>query len=147
MVGNSTSNTLILRTAATFLVPLQMLFSVFLLLRGHDEPGGGFIAGLVATAAVVLYLFAYGVARTRLLMRVDPRDLLSTGLILALISTVPGVFLDQPFMTSLWYELVVPGVGKLKLSTPLLFDIGVYFTVMGSILTMVVALTESEGEK
>lgn len=147
MVNDSTSNTLILRAAATFLVPLQLLFSLFLLVRGHDEPGGGFIAGLVATAAVVLYLFSYGVTRTRTLMRLDPRDLLSVGLLLALASTVPGVFFGEPFMTSLWFKPEIPGVGQLKLSTPLLFDIGVYFTVMGSILTMVMALTESEQEK
>jgi len=75
------SNTLILRTATLFLMPLQLLFSVFLLLRGHDEPGGGFIAGLVASGAVVLFLFSYGVREARSLLRVDPRDFLAAGLL------------------------------------------------------------------
>ena len=59
------SGTIILNTAARFLMPLQLMFSIFLLLRGHDEPGGGFIAGLVAAGAFTLYLFAFGVSHQR----------------------------------------------------------------------------------
>ena len=68
------SGTIILNTAARFLMPLQLMFSIFLLLRGHDEPGGGFIAGLVAAGAFTLYLFAFGVSATKEVLRmVDPR--------------------------------------------------------------------------
>lgn len=140
------SNTLILRTAALFLMPLQLLFSVFLLLRGHDEPGGGFIAGLVASGAVVLFLFSYGVREARSLLRVDPRDLLAAGLLFGLASVFPAVLAGEPLMTAQWWYLPMPGGGTLKLSTPLIFDIGVYLTVVGAILTMVFALSQAESD-
>ncbi len=73
------SNTLILHTAALFIMPLQLMFSVFLLFRGHDEPGGGFIGGLVAASAFVLYAFAFGAEPTRRILRAAPRDLLAAG--------------------------------------------------------------------
>ncbi|KAA8980308.1 MULTISPECIES: Na+/H+ antiporter subunit B [Gammaproteobacteria] len=138
------ANTLILRTAALLLVPMQLLFSVFLLLRGHDEPGGGFIAGLVASGAVVLFLFSYGVSATRELLRVDPRDFLGVGLLIGLASILPSLILGQPAMTAQWWQIPLPGGDYYKFSTPLIFDVGVYLTVIGSILTMVVGLSESE---
>lgn len=136
-------NTVILHTAALALLPLQLLFSVFLLLRGHDEPGGGFIAGLVASGAFVLYLFAHGVDATRKVMRFDPRDLLGIGLFLGTISALPAVFLGQPFLTAQWWIFDLAGT-EIKLSTVLIFDIGVYLAVLGTILTVVVSLTEAE---
>ncbi|KAA0874214.1 Na+/H+ antiporter subunit B [Nitrincola tapanii] len=136
--------TLILHVAARFLVPLQMLFSIFLLLRGHDEPGGGFIAGLVASGALALYLFTFGAMMTRDLMRVDPRNLIGLGLVIAMLSTLPGWAQNEPFLTAQWWPMTLPGGTELKLSTPLIFDIGVYLTVLGTVMTMLVALTETE---
>lgn len=137
------TNTLILHTAALFLLPLQLIFSVFLLLRGHDEPGGGFIAGLVASGAFVLYLFAHGVPATRKILRIESHDLLALGLLLALAAMFPGLFFGEPFLTAQWWEFML-GSSEIKLSTVLIFDIGVYFTVLGTILTIVMSLTESE---
>lgn len=137
-------NTVILHTAALLLLPLQILFSVFLLLRGHDEPGGGFIAGLVATGAVALYLFAHGVESTRRIMRFAPRDFLALGLLLGVISALVGPLMGQPFFTAQWYSLYLGGGIEVKLSTVLLFDIGVYLTVLGALLTVVISLTEAE---
>lgn len=136
--------TLILHVAARFLVPLQLLFSVFLLLRGHNEPGGGFIAGLVASGAFALYLFTFGAVMTRDLMRIDPRNLIGIGLLLGMISVFPGWLQGDAFMTAQWWPVTLPGGKEIKLSTPLIFDIGVYFTVLGSVLLMIVALTETE---
>lgn len=137
------SNTVILHTAALFLLPLQLLFSVFLLLRGHDEPGGGFIAGLVAAGAFVLYLFAHGVPSTRKLLRVDPHDLLGLGLLLGVFAALPALLFGEPFFTAQWGSFELVG-HKIKLSTVLVFDIGVYFAVLGTILTIVISLNEAE---
>lgn len=137
------SNTLILHTASLFLLPLQLLFSIFLLLRGHDEPGGGFIAGLVAAGAFVLYLFAHGVSSTRKIMRCDPRDLLGLGLMLGALATLPALLFGEPFFTAQWLSFYV-FEAQIKLSTVLLFDTGVYLAVLGTILTIVVSLTEAE---
>ncbi|MFO7857532.1 MAG: Na+/H+ antiporter subunit B [Ectothiorhodospiraceae bacterium] len=135
---------LILRTAARLLLPLLLVFSVFVLLRGHDEPGGGFIAGLVGATAFALYLFAFDTRRTRALMGVDPRSLLGVGLFAATLSGLPAVFWGDPLFTALWWPVELPLLGELKLSTPLLFDIGVYLVVLGSVMTIVLALAEAE---
>jgi len=138
------SNTMILHTAALLIMPLQLMFSIFLLFRGHDEPGGGFIGGLVASGAFVLYAFAFGAEATRRILRVAPRDLLAAGLLMGLVSTLPAFFSGQPMLTAHWWEVPLPGGAYLKLSTPLIFDIGVYFAVLGTIMTFVVGLMESE---
>jgi multicomponent Na+:H+ antiporter subunit B len=138
------SSTLILSTAALAIVPLQLMFSIFLLLRGHDEPGGGFIGGLVAASAFVLYAFAFGAESTRRLLRVTPRDILAAGLLFALASTLPALWSGQPMLTAHWWELPLPGESYLKLSTVLIFDIGVYLTVLGTLMTFVIGLMEAE---
>ena len=138
------ANSLILQTATRFLLPLQLLFSIFLLLRGHDEPGGGFIAGLVGAGAVALYLFAFDIQQTRELIRFSPHDLIGVGLVAAIVSGLPALILGYPFLTALWWEPVFPFFGTVKLSTPLIFDIGVYLTVIGSVLAIVLALAEAE---
>lgn len=135
---------LILRTATRLLLPLLLVFSLFVLLRGHDEPGGGFIAGLVGATAFALYLFAFDAPRTRQLMGVDPRLLLGVGLFVATISGLPSAFLGDAFYTSLWWTPTVPLLGEVKLSTPLVFDIGVYLVVLGAVMTIVLALAEAE---
>lgn len=138
-----TGYSLILRTAASFLLPLLLVFSVFLLLRGHNLPGGGFIGGLVASSAFVVYLFAFDSGAARELLRVDPRTLVGTGLMLAGLSGVPAVFLGQAFFTGQWLMLDLPVLGELKLSTPLVFDIGVYLVVLGSVMAIVISLAEA----
>lgn len=137
-------NSLILRVTGYFLLPLLILFSLFMLLRGHNEPGGGFIGGLVAAAAIVLYMIFTDVKAARRLVAADPRDLLGWGLAIAILSGLPGMFLGQPFLTSQWMELDVPMFGMLKVGTPLLFDIGVYLVVIGTVLTILLTLAEAE---
>ncbi|MDT8894989.1 Na+/H+ antiporter subunit B [Halomonas sp. I1] len=135
------SGTLILNVAARLLLPLQLLFSVFLLLRGHDEPGGGFIAGLVASGAFTLYFFAYGRSALSEMLKVSPRDLVAMGLLLGVFSTLPAWWVGEPFFTAQWWTIPVIGF---KASTPLVFDIGVYLAVVGSVLTAITALVDTD---
>lgn len=132
---------LIFSTATRYILPLLLLFSVFLLLRGHNEPGGGFVGGLVAAAAFALYVIAFDVATARRMLGIDPRTLIGLGLLVALGSGVIGLFAGQPFMTGLWSDYSVPLLGKL--GTPLFFDIGVYLVVIGVSLTIIFALAEA----
>lgn len=132
------SSTLILGVAAQLLLPLQLLFSVFLLLRGHDAPGGGFIAGLVAAGGFALYLFAHGRRATAAILKVAPRDLIGVGLVLGVLSTLPAWWQGEPFFTAQWWTLPF----GIPLSTPLLFDLGVYLVVLGALLTAITALVE-----
>lgn len=137
-------STLILSTATRYILPLMLLFSVFLLLRGHNDPGGGFVGGLVAAAAFALYAFAYNVENARTALRVEPRLLIGTGLLLIVISGLISFLNGQPFMTGVWRTDPVPILGKL--GTPVLFDFGVYLGVIGVTLTIIFSLAESDGE-
>jgi multicomponent Na+:H+ antiporter subunit B len=92
----------ILQTAARLLMPLLLLFAVFLLLRGHNQPGGGFVGGLVVAASFVLYSIAFGVDAARRALLVRPSRLLGIGLLVALVSGLPGVAVGHPFMTAMW---------------------------------------------
>lgn len=145
-LAHAEADSLILRTATLLVLPLQLLFSVFLLLRGHDEPGGGFIGGLVASGAFALYLYAFGGEALIRLLRVSPKDLLAVGLLLGLIATLPSVFLGQAFFTAQWLKISI-GDNLIKLSTVLVFDIGVYLTVIGTLVTMFTALAETQLQK
>lgn len=137
-------NSLIFKTVSRFLVGLMLLFSIFLLLRGHNEPGGGFIGGLVAAAGIVVYGLADGPAAVRKILRVDPGAIAMTGLLIALLAGLLAVFAGgAPFLTGLWTFIgATPGDKGLALGTPLIFDIGVYLVVVGGVLGMVVALEE-----
>jgi multicomponent Na+:H+ antiporter subunit B len=135
---------IILRLTARLLLPLLLLFSLFLFVRGHNEPGGGFAAGLVAASAWALFAIAYSPAIARRALRVDPRLLIGLGLMLALLGGLPGLFGAGAFLTGMWVELNVPGVGVIELGTPVLFDLGVYVAVFGVTLTIIFALAEEE---
>jgi multicomponent Na+:H+ antiporter subunit A len=126
----------IFRTAARLLMPLLLLFAVFLVLRGHNEPGGGFVGGLVAASAFALYGIAFGVPRARQAMLVRPLTLLGAGLLIALVSGLPAVLRGQPFLTAVWIA------DPVALGTPLLFDVGVFLVVGGVVLMMVFSLAE-----
>ncbi len=145
-LAHAEADSLILRTAALVILPLQLVFSVFLLLRGHDEPGGGFIGGLVASGSLALYLYAFDVHALKRLLRVSPKDLLAVGLLLGLAATLPSVFLGEAFFTAQWLQLSL-GDNLVKISTVLVFDIGVYLTVVGTLVTMLIALAESQLEE
>ena len=137
-------NSLILRTAIRFMMPLLLLFSIFLLIRGHNQSGGGFAGGLVAAAAFALYSLSYNASTARTVLRVPPGVLIASGLLLALTSGLIGLFFGRPFLTGLWGYIPVPGLGRFEVGTPLLFDMGVYLLVAGITLLMVFTLEEAE---
>ena len=131
----------ILQTATRLLMPLLLLFALFLLFRGHNAPGGGFVAGLVVAAAFVLHAIAFGIAASRRALLVAPPLLLPIGLSVALLSGAPAVGLGLPFMTALWTN-VGGGPMGIALGTPLIFDIGVFLAVIGVVLTIVFTLLD-----
>jgi multicomponent Na+:H+ antiporter subunit B len=132
----------ILSTASKYLLPLLLIFSFFLLLRGHNEPGGGFVGGLVAAAAYALYFIGNGVDEAEKLLKIDPIKLIAIGLFIALISTVPALFVGKDFMTGIWLKTNFPVIGKI--GTPLIFDVGVYLLVLGIALKIIFSLAEED---
>lgn len=132
------TDSLILRTATRFLSPLLGVLSVMILLRGHNEPGGGFVGGLLAAGAVALIQLSDGPDAARRLLRVEPVAILAAGLAAALAAAILGPIFGRPLLTGLWLKTPLPGVGKL--GTPLLFDVGVYLVVVGAVLLMLLEL-------
>jgi multicomponent Na+:H+ antiporter subunit B len=133
-------NTLIFRTIAPLLVVVMLVFSVFVTLRGHNEPGGGFIGGLIAASAIAIYGMALGAEATRRAMRVDPLAVAGFGVVLAACAGMLSLPFDLPFLTGLWGD--IRGV---DISTPMIFDIGVYFVVLGTISAVALGLEDDEG--
>ncbi len=122
--------TLIVQTTARALVPAMLLCSAVVFARGHHLPGGGFSGGLLAVAAFALLLVARGRHDVERTLRFSSRGFLVLGLGLAVASGLLGTFHQAPFLTGLWTSLEF-GAISLKLGTPLLFDAGVYFVVLG----------------
>ena len=133
---------LIFRVAARLLVPLLLLFSVFMMLRGHNLPGGGFVGGLVAASAFVLYALAAGVDEARGVLSVEPQTLLGVGLACAYGAGILALILGKPFLTGLWVDLHIPALGHLHLGSTLLFDLGVMLVVVGTVLLMVFSVED-----
>ncbi len=127
----------ILRTATRFLEPLLLTFAVFVLFVGHNEPGGGFAAGLIAAAAFALHALVFGVRSARQALWVHPSTLLSAGLLAALASGLPGMLSGKPFLAGIWMKS-----GGLYVGTPILFDIGVFLVVTGVVTLILFALAE-----
>ena len=131
---------LILQISVKVLFPLIIIASVLSLFRGHHEPGGGFIGGLVAASAFTLLTLAMGSKNTESRMRIKPMMLMTMGLIVAFLSAVLPVFLGYGFMEGLWLEFYLPVIGRP--GTPLLFDVGVYLVVIGVISKIVFTISD-----
>ncbi len=132
---------LIFETTARMFFFLMLIVSVWVLFRGHNEPGGGFIGGLIASAGFAVLALALGVdfARRRLLLH--PVAWMGIGLTLAILSGVPGAIINESFLTHQWINLNL-GVTSLKLGTTYLFDIGVYLTVIGGVLAFLIRVQQ-----
>lgn len=133
--------TIILKTASSYLLPVLLLFSVFILLRGHYLPGGGFVGGLIASIAFVLHAFSNGLSNTKTLLKFHPGFLMPLGLALAFISGMAPLLFDLPFMTGLWYPDSFPVLGSI--GSALFFDIGVYLVVIGVTLTIIFTIADT----
>ncbi|MDN3689093.1 Na+/H+ antiporter subunit B [Cyclobacterium jeungdonense] len=132
--------TIIFKSASVYLLPLLLLFSVFILLRGHYLPGGGFVGGLMASIAFVIHSFANGVENTKNIVKFHPGFLMPVGLALALLAGSLPLFMGETFMTGLWMDQPVPVIGTV--GTALFFDTGVYLVVIGVTLTIIFTISE-----
>ena len=135
----------ILTETVNGLTPVLLLFSIFLTLRGHNAPGGGFAGGLVMGSAVVLRFLASGPRGVRSL-RIDPIVLIGTGLLLALGVGLTSLLVDGSFLESAIWKWHVPVLGDVKIVSSSLFDIGVHVLVVGVVMAIVVAFAEADDE-
>lgn len=130
----------ILQTATKYMLPILLLFSVFVLLRGHYHPGGGFVGGLVASIAFVLHSFSNGTDSTLRLLKYHPRVFVPFGLLIAACSMVAPLFFGLPVMTGLWMDEPIPVIGLV--GSALFFDLGVYVVVVGVVLTILFTISQ-----
>lgn len=123
---------LVLRTVVPLLFYLINVFSFYLLLRGHNLPGGGFIAGLGSALSVILLSLSMGIETAQRVLRVDPLRLAFVGLLISFTTALAPALFGQPFLSHYHVKLKnIPLVGEMPLGTPLLFDLGVFFVVIG----------------
>jgi len=139
-------NSLIFRTAAPLIVIVMLVFAAFVLLRGHDASGGGFIGGLIAASAVATYGLASGPAAVMRALRVPPQSIAGFGLLVAIASGLVSLAVGAPFLTAQWTFFRV-GDAEVGLSTPQLFDIGVFLVVFGTLSAIFMALETEGGER
>ncbi|MGL1922074.1 MAG: Na+/H+ antiporter subunit B [Hyphomicrobiales bacterium] len=137
-------NTLILRTIAPALTALMIIFSLFVLLRGHNEPGGGFIGGLIAASAMALFGISSGVQAVRRALYFHPVSLAGFGVLMAAASGIPSYINQVPFLSGIWWKVPLGNVDYFDLSTPMIFDIGVWFVVVGAITAIALTLEEAD---
>lgn len=131
-------NSLLLHVVSRTLLPLSLVFSLYLLWRGHNEPGGGFVGGLILAVGIIVYALPRGRESLLTLIRVSPESIAGFGVLLALVSGLPAFLHRQSFLTHQWTSTPI----GLALGTPLVFDFGVYLAVAGAVLTFLVYFLE-----
>lgn len=134
----------IFETAARLLVALIFVFSLFMLLRGHNLPGGGFIGGLLGAVSFIVYSLARGPAEARKALHMPPDVISSIGLGIALLAGLFSFFMGDPLFTGQWYWVGGDSyeTAAFSINSILVFDIGVYLVVLGGILTLAFAFDE-----
>lgn len=135
---------LILSTVTRLAFVLILLFSFYLLVRGHNAPGGGFIAGVMTALGLLLQAIAGDLRRVRRVLRVDPRLLIGLGLLTSLTTGLVALLLGYPFLTSTFGHVRLPLFGEVEIATAFFFDLGVYVVVVGGTLLMMLTLAEEE---
>lgn len=136
-------NSIIFSAAARLLFWAMLTASLVILWRGHNEPGGGFVGGLVAAMAFAVVALSGSVDAARRLLRVHPVALAGLGVVLAVLSGLPGMAVGAGFLAHQW---LIFGNG-FKLGTTLIFDVGVYCTVMGGMLCLIFRLYDDKEEE
>lgn len=137
----------ILEAAVRSVFPLLLVFSLYLLFAGHNQPGGGFAGGLVASAALVLVFLTGGIEALEARVRLTGASVLGAGLLLAAASAVFPMLIGGAFMESFIWEFHLPLFGKVKLVSVLFFDTGVYLIVAGMALKLLQSFGDGEPEE
>ncbi len=136
------TNDLILKTTTNIIVFIILAFSFKLFLAGHNMPGGGFIGGLMTSGALILMFLTYGLGPIKRVIRVNFTLLIALGLTIAVATGMGSFIFNQPFLSHTDGYFYLPILGKSHLSTAVLFDVGVYLTVIGVTMTIILSIAE-----
>jgi multicomponent Na+:H+ antiporter subunit A len=129
-------HSLIFRTTSHIVAALMLVFSFYLLLRGHNAPGGGFIGALIAVIGLALLMFAESPKYVRERLHYAPFSIALFGILLSLLAGGLSFAFGVPFLTGLWWKEVLP------LGTPLVFDVGIYLAIIGGVMGMLLRVNE-----
>ena len=140
-------NSLILQIASKYVRWLLVIFSVIILLRGHNYPGGGFIGGLLAGLSLAYKGFAFTPEILKKEIKIQPESSIGLGLTLIFISVWPGIFVKTTLMEGVWVTIPFPFTEGMKFGTPFLFDIGVFFAVIGVVVLFLFSLSQEKAWK
>ncbi|WP_019243765.1 MULTISPECIES: Na(+)/H(+) antiporter subunit B [Bacillus] len=138
------TNDIILQTTAKVTAFVIILFSIRLFFSGHYYAGGGFVGGLMTSAALVLIMIAFDMKTVSYILPINYRILIGVGLLTSTSTGLIGVFMKEPFLTHYFGYFDLPIIGKTSLHTASLFDLGVYFVVVGVTMTIIQSIGESE---
>ncbi len=137
-------NSVILQIASKYVRWMLIIFSVIMLVRGHNLPGGGFIGGLLAGLSLAYKGFAFTPSIFEKEMKIRPEIFMALGLTLIFISLWPGAVLEGTLMQGIWFTIQIPFTEGYKFGTPFLFDIGVYFAVIGVTILFLFSLSDKK---
>ncbi len=131
---------LLLATVAQSILPLALMVSVFIFFRGHNLPGGGFIAGLITAVAIILLYISQGVDWVKARLNIEYQRVVAIGLMIALVTGLASWIFERPFLTSWFDYFTLPVFGEIELASAIAFDLGVYVTVVGATLLILSSL-------
>ncbi|MCI3923639.1 Na(+)/H(+) antiporter subunit B [Paenibacillus sp. TRM 82003] len=138
------TNDVIVRTTAKITVFIILAFSAYLFFAGHNDPGGGFIGGLMTASALVLLALAFDLKTIRAVLPINFRLLTGLGLLTALLTGIGSFVFEVPFLSHTSGYAELPLLGKTHLSTAVLFDLGVYMAVVGVTMTIILSIGEDQ---
>lgn len=119
-------------------------FAVYLLLAGHNSPGGGFVGGLMTSAVIVLLYITHGIDAVNKMIPINFRKIIPYGILIALLTGVGSFIFNVPFLTHTFGSFQFPFFGEVELATAMLFDLGVYITVLGATITIIYTIASDQ---
>jgi len=138
-------NDVILQTVTKIVSFIILTFSIYIFFAGHNNPGGGFIGGLMTASAIVLLYLAFDLEGMRKIIPIDFIKLTALGLLIAVVTGIGSFVFNEPFLSHTYDYFDLPLFGEqTELATALLFDIGVYFTVIGVTMTIILSIGEDQ---
>lgn len=137
-------NDVILKTVVQFVVFIILTLGVYLFFSGHNSPGGGFIGGLVLGSAIVLLYLTYDAETVYKKMPFDFKNVAAVGVFLAIGTAIGSIFFDVPFLTQTGINYTFPIIGEKHLTTATIFEAGVALTVIGTLVTIILSISEDE---
>ncbi|RXT08742.1 Na(+)/H(+) antiporter subunit B [Ammoniphilus sp. CFH 90114] len=138
------TNDVILQTVTKTVSFIILLFSVYLFFAGHHNPGGGFIGGLMTAGAIVLLYIAYDIETMKKVIPLDYKKMIALGLLIAVSTGIGSFLFHVPFLSHSFGYFYLPVLGKTELATAVLFDLGVYLTVVGVTMTIILSIGEDD---